>query len=94
MAGFYSIARGESMDGKGFRNRAKAVLVRAIVSGQKIFRRYYYLLDLIFLKQSDHSFKTCYRLMMSLYTLVCPPLFLDWIKFYKADKSRSVRFFI
>ena len=50
LAGFYSIARGESMDGKGFRNRAKAVLVRAIVSGQKIFRRYYYLLDLIFLK--------------------------------------------
>ena len=27
--------------------------------------------------------------MMSVYTLVCPPLFLDWIKFYKADKSRS-----
>ena len=27
--------------------------------------------------------------MMSLYTLVCPPLFLDWIKFYKSDKSRS-----
>ena len=26
--------------------------------------------------------------MMSLYTIVCPPLFLDWMKFYKADKSR------
>ena len=25
---------------------------------------------------------------MSLYTIVCPPLFLDWMKFYKADKSR------